>query len=103
LTNFKALLPAGDIGPNQSRAVTLGEHKLLVCRAADDYYVVENRCTHQASALEGGRIRNCHISCPLHGVRFNLETGEPLGTLTRVPLKTYPVRISDGTLEVALD
>ncbi|SVB40266.1 uncharacterized protein METZ01_LOCUS193120 [marine metagenome] len=42
--------------------------------------------------MEKGRIKNGYISCPLHGVRFSLETGEPMGgQLTRVAVRTYEV------------
>ena len=62
-----------------------------------------NRCTHQQQSLDGGRIRRGHISCPLHGVRFNLRTGEPMGQLTRVPLATYDVQVVEGMISVSVD
>jgi len=37
----------------------------------------------------------------LHGVRFDLSTGEPRGTLTRVPVKTYSVRDEDGMIVIS--
>jgi len=72
----------------------------VVTEAGDAVHAVENRCSHQESPLEGGRIRRGHLSCPRHGVRFNLSTGEPLGALTRVPIRTYPVEIVDGFVTV---
>jgi len=96
----KRLLPAADLPINGNLAVRMGEHCLLVCNADGRYHMVENRCSHQESPLEGGRIRRGHLSCPRHGVRFNLSTGEPLGALTRVPIRTYPVEIVDGFVTV---
>ncbi|MBT5209668.1 MAG: ferredoxin, partial [Halieaceae bacterium] len=51
-------------------------------------------------SLAGGRIRRGHVSCPLHGVRFKLSTGEPVGQLTRVALKTFDVQIEAGMIGV---
>ena len=76
---------------------------MLICNAKGAFYAIENQCTHQATELEGGRIRNCHIACPLYGLRFNLETGEPVGTLSRVLVKKFPVRINGSMIEVAVD
>ncbi|MDC0000237.1 Rieske 2Fe-2S domain-containing protein [Porticoccaceae bacterium] len=103
-TTADTLIPATDITDNQTVAVSLEDKNILICKANGDYYAVDNQCTHQRAELTGGRIRNCFLACPLHGVRFDLRTGKPLGELTRVALKTYPVSVADdGNLHLELD
>jgi len=103
-TTADTLIPAIDITDNQTLAVTLEGKNILICKANGDYYAVDNQCTHQRAELSGGRIRNCYLACPLHGVRFDLRTGMPNGELTRVALKTYPVSVAeDGNLHLELD
>ena len=86
----------------EQQRVTINGRKILICRAGGALYAVENRCTHQEAELEGGRIRGCFISCPLHGVRFDLRDGNPMGQLTREALPTFEVRVIDGMIEVAV-
>ena len=102
VTNFHPALADADLANNDSRAVTLNGSKVLVCRAGGELYAVENRCTHQEAEPEGGRIRGCFISFPLHGVRFDLRDGTPMGQLTREALPTYAVRVVDGMIEIAV-
>ena len=103
-TTADTLIPAIDITDNQTLAVTLEGKNILICKANGDYYAVDNQCTHQRAELSGGRLRNCYLACPLHGVRFDLRTGMPNGELTRVALKTYPVSVAeDGNLHLELD
>jgi 3-phenylpropionate/trans-cinnamate dioxygenase ferredoxin subunit len=91
------------LADNKSRPVTVEGRHILVCKANGSFYAVANNCTHQKAELTDGRIKNCFISCPLHGMRFDLRTGVPKGELTNVPLETYLVRISDdGNVELAL-
>ena len=98
------LIPAVDISEKQTVPVTLNGKNILICKANGEFYAVDNQCTHQRAELTGGRIRNCYLACPLHGVRFDLRTGQPLGELTRVPLKTYDVSLADnGNLQLELD
>ncbi|MGB2260782.1 MAG: Rieske (2Fe-2S) protein [Porticoccaceae bacterium] len=98
------LIPAVDISDKQTVPVTLDGKNILICKANGEFYAVDNQCTHQRAELTGGRIRNCYLACPLHGVRFDLRTGQPRGELTRVPLKTYDVSLADnGNLQVELD
>jgi 3-phenylpropionate/trans-cinnamate dioxygenase ferredoxin subunit len=98
------LIPAVDISDKQTVPVTLNGKNILICKANGEFYAVDNQCTHQRAELTGGRIRNCYLACPLHGVRFDLRTGQPLGELTRLPLKTYDVSLADnGNLQLELD
>lgn len=102
MENFQVVFAAAELENNTSRAVEIEGVNVLVCNAGGEFYAVVNQCTHQASPLEGGRIRNCFISCPLHGARFDLRDGSTKGQLTQVPLKTFPVRVVDGQIEVAV-
>lgn len=99
---YEQVMSLDDLPPNSSKAVELNGIDVLVCNAKGDIYAVQNLCTHQRAKLEGGRIRNCFISCPLHGVMFDLKTGIPKGQMTNVPLKTFSTRIVDGMIEVAI-
>lgn len=103
MSQFHPVFPAADLEKNASRTVEVEGRQVLVCNAGGEFYAVQNLCTHQASSLEGGRIRNCFISCPLHGARFDLRDGSTKGALTSQPLETYPVRVVDGTVEVSVD
>ena len=86
---------------NSSEVLELEGESVLLCNSGGSHFAIRNQCTHQNSPLAEGRVRNGFISCPLHGVRFDLSTGEPLGTLTRVPVKTYAVRDEDGMIVIS--
>lgn len=99
--HFHRLFATETLAPNSSKTVEVGGEQILVCNANGEFYAVQHMCTHQRAELEGGRIRNCMISCPLHGARFDLRDGSTKGQLTNISLKTYPVRVVDGFVEVA--
>lgn len=101
MTSYHDTFAAIELENNSNKAITVNGKNILICNSGGDYYAIDNLCTHQRAELEGGRIRNCFISCPLHGVRFNLETGKPMGQMTNIPLTTYPIRVSDtGIIQV---
>ena len=89
---------------NSSKAITIEGQSILLCNSSGQHYAIANQCSHQDSPLEKGRIRNGYISCPLHGVRFSLETGEPMGgQLTRVAVKTYEVVEAETSICIKID
>ena len=104
MANSHTLIPATEIDDNQSVAVSVEGKNILICKANGEYFAVENQCSHQRAELTGGRIRNCFLACPVHGVRFDLRTGKPLGEMTRIPHKTYDISVDEnGNLELDMD
>lgn len=88
--------------PADDKAVAvLGGWHVLVARTETGFHAVNDRCTHQAALLSGGRVRRGAIMCPLHGARFDLADGRCLGAAYR-DLRTFPLRVVDGTIEVAV-
>jgi len=76
---------------------------IVVAHLGDGFHAIENRCTHLNSRLMTSRIyRGRLIACPIHGAYFDLKTGEAKSPPAFRPLRVFPVRISDGTVEVAV-
>ncbi|MBO0877156.1 MAG: bifunctional 3-phenylpropionate/cinnamic acid dioxygenase ferredoxin subunit [Pseudonocardia sp.] len=76
---------------------------IAVFRLADgSVYAIDDTCTHQRASLADGFVEDCKVECPLHAVCFDLRTGEPDGVLTRTPVRTHQVIVSDGQVYVRL-
>lgn len=82
-------------------AVELGQWHALIVRDGGEYFAFNDCCTHQASKLSSGRVRRGTIMCPLHGARFEVKSGRCLGG-GYASLRSFPVRIADGRIEVAV-
>ena len=79
----------------------LGGWHVLVARSESGFFAVNDRCTHQAALISTGRVRRGAVMCPLHGARFDLASGRCIGGAYR-DLRTFPVRVTEGRLEVAV-
>ncbi|MFL7962130.1 MULTISPECIES: Rieske 2Fe-2S domain-containing protein [unclassified Pseudomonas] len=76
-------------------------HSILLCRLQGQVLAVQNRCTHAGSRLDSGLIAEGSIRCPLHGVRFDLHTGQCLNVrLGCAPLKCFATRETGDHIEV---
>jgi len=103
MAKYRTIARVAEVPTNGSKLIVLDGRELLVCNSQDEIHVVENRCSHQDQPLEGGRVRNGYILCPVHGMRFRLDNGEAAGTLTRAPLCVFDSRVLDGEVQVRLD
>jgi nitrite reductase/ring-hydroxylating ferredoxin subunit len=43
-----------------------------------NFFALENACTHEAGPLAEGDIEGHEVTCPWHGGRFDICTGEVL-------------------------
>ncbi len=100
---FHPTVPVDAVAADSSLEVSVAGVSILICNSGGTQFAIQNRCPHQGKPLAGGRVRRGTIACPLHGMRFELGSGKPLGQLTTTPLWVFPTRIVDGVIEVAID
>lgn len=58
-----------------------------------------NQCPHMGLPLETGLVDGVFLTCPGHGFRFDLTTGECL-TVPHVQLQMFPVQVKEGQIWV---
>jgi anthranilate 1,2-dioxygenase ferredoxin component len=97
--SWHPLIAAADFPEEGKLATKLGGWYVLVGKTDEGLFAVNDRCTHQASLLSGGRIRRGAVMCPLHGARFDMASGQCIGGAYR-DLRTFPLRIEGGMIEV---
>jgi len=45
-----------------------------------------------------GRVSGFVVTCPLHGSRFDVRTGQVVGAPARIPVHSYPVAVQGGRI-----
>jgi nitrite reductase/ring-hydroxylating ferredoxin subunit len=75
---------------------------LVICRFRDEYFAVENLCSHALSTFDEGRLRGYRIMCPLHGATFDIRDGSCTGAPASRPIRSFALRLHDGLLQVDL-
>ena len=56
-------------------------------------FAIDDLCSHEDASLSKGSLHGECIKCPLHGSRFDLNTGAALDEPADEAVKTYPVRV----------
>ncbi len=84
-------------------AVRVADRDILICHVREDFFAVENQCSHARSKLENGRLRAHRLVCPLHGAAFDVRDGSAKGKPATLPIRTYPVRVIDNRIEVRIE
>jgi 3-phenylpropionate/trans-cinnamate dioxygenase ferredoxin subunit len=101
--NWIDVAAAGDIAPGDYEIAETDEHVIAVFNVDGELYAIEDVCTHDGEELTGGPVEGDQIICPRHGARFCLRSGKALTAPAYEDLPTYPVRIRDGRIQVAVE
>lgn len=100
--SFVAVASVEEVPAGGKKIVTANGVELLLCNSKDKVFAVRNLCSHAHEALDCGRMKSGWIACPVHGARFDLETGAPMNPPATIPIDTFEVRIVGDTIEVAV-
>ena len=92
-----------EIGVGEVAGVTVGNRSIALYRLDDGLIcATDDLCTHGSACLSDGWLEGGVVECPLHGGRFEVSTGKGLGPPIEADLKTYPVRVDETGIHVAV-
>ncbi len=94
---------ADNIPLREGRCVTVEGREIAIFHLEDRYLTIDNKCPHKGGPLCDGIVSGTKVVCPLHGQRFDLETGMPVLASQPGTLTTYPTRVEHGVVFVDLD
>ena len=91
---------AYDLGPieriplGEGRTFAVADREIAVFRLrGGDVHATQARCPHRDGRLADGLLGGCTLICPLHGYKFDVATGRPIGHDCGV-LTTYRAEIT---------
>jgi nitrite reductase (NADH) small subunit len=86
--------PASAIPFGEGRETLVDGESIAVFRLRNGaVYAIQAQCPHEGGSLAEGVTGGLTVICPIHGRKFNLETGMDLHI--GCSLKTYPVRLCE--------
>ena len=89
---FELICKISDLPANRGKRFLVDETEIALFKIGNKVFAVNNVCPHQHfSFIYDGTIDDGCVTCPLHGWRFELKTGNnPAGGKG---LDSYPVKI----------
>jgi 3-phenylpropionate/trans-cinnamate dioxygenase ferredoxin subunit len=93
----------GDLAPGEYKLVEAGDVDLALFRLHDRYCCIEDLCTHDGGNLVEGDFDGRAVTCPRHGAKFDVCTGEALLLPAVESTPVHAVRVRDGAIEVEVE
>ncbi|MBE3007678.1 Rieske 2Fe-2S domain-containing protein [Microbispora sp. NEAU-D428] len=98
--HFTPVLAERDLTDNRPHRARAGDVDVVLVRADGRIHALENACPHLRGPLSEGWLRDGALTCPWHGSRFELSSGESLNGPASAPAPCFQTRVRDGWIEV---
>ena len=67
-----------------------------------EFFALDNLCTHEEGPLSEGEIEGHEVTCPWHGAKFDIRTGEVLCDPAYEAVGRHNVRVTGSDIEVEI-
>lgn len=91
-----------EVDPGTALKVQREGLTLAVFNVEGAIYVTDDACTHGPGSLSEGYIDGHTVECDFHNGAFDVRTGAVTAPPCLIPLKVYPVTISEGYVEISI-
>lgn len=77
MPEFLPAAKVSEVPDGGMKLVEVDERLVILFRRGDDFYCIDDVCTHDGGTLSDGQCTNeFKIACPRHGAEFDIRTGE---------------------------
>lgn len=95
MSDWEYLAKADEIAPGGRKSVVVDELPALLLRIGEEYFCIEDTCTHDGQAMTDGPVQDHEITCPRHGARFDVRTGKALCMPATEPVQTFELDVRE--------
>lgn len=100
---WQALGALEDFTEGEPVAVVAGEKAVAIFRLGDEVFALHDLCTHGSARLSDGFVEDDCVECPLHQGLFDIRSGAPRCAPVTKAVRSYPIRIVDGKVEIHVE
>ena len=102
MADFVPVAKMDDVPDGGMKQVVVKGDLVGLYRVGESVYAIGDICTHEETYLTEGEFdpEELEVECPLHGSRFNVETGAVRILPATKPEPSYPVKIEGDLILV---
>jgi len=102
MAEFVKVASMNEIAPGQARLVNIKGKEIALFNIEGTFFALENACTHEEGPLAEGEIEGHEVTCPWHGARFDVRTGQVLCAPAYEDAARHNVRVTGTDIEVEI-
>jgi 3-phenylpropionate/trans-cinnamate dioxygenase ferredoxin subunit len=102
MAEFVKAARTDEVPPGQCHLSILKGKEIVLFNIDGEFFALDNLCTHEEGPLCEGEIEGHEVTCPWHGAKFDIRTGDVLQDPAYEAVARYNVRVSGSDIEVEI-
>lgn len=94
MSEFIKAATTSELSAGGKLLVEVDEQLVILFQVGDDYFCLDDVCTHDGGTLSDGEFEGHEIACPRHGAKFDVRCGKAI---------CMPATQNTGSHEVKVD
>ena len=99
---FVSVIEEGEIDSGERIIASFDDFNVVVFNIAGKIFAIGDVCSHDDGPISEGELNEYTVDCPRHGAKFDVRSGKALSAPAFVDIPAYPVRVTDGHIEVGV-
>ena len=91
-----------DIASGQAIAVDSQGQRIAVFNLNGAFHAISDTCTHRGGPLSQGKVEGTTVTCPWHGAKFDILTGNVLSPPAPTGVAAYKVVVEGEDIKIEL-
>lgn len=100
MARFLKVATTDEVAVGEAKLIEIDDKRVALFNLDGAYCALDDTCTHQGGPLSEGFVEEGIVTCPWHGARFNVKTGEVTGPPVRRGVARYNVRVQGKDIEI---
>jgi nitrite reductase/ring-hydroxylating ferredoxin subunit len=102
MAGFRRVAGINDVPDGKRIVVEVDNKRIAVFNVKGIFYAIDSTCPHRGGPLGEGSLHGTRVNCPWHGSQFDVTSGHVLGPPAFTDIKSYPTRVEESSIWVAL-
>jgi nitrite reductase/ring-hydroxylating ferredoxin subunit len=103
MAKFLKVATTSELALGQTKKVEVDGKVIALFNLEGSYHAIDDACPHRGGPLSGGPTDGEVVTCPWHGSKFNVKSGDVLTPPARTGVSSYRVRVSGSDIEIELE
>lgn len=102
MSNFVKVATVSELKPGEGKVVEVNGEQVALFNVDGEFFAISNTCAHRGGPLGEGYLEGDIVTCPWHGWRFNVKTGNN-AIMPNVKVPSYQVKVEGNDVLVSVD
>lgn len=102
MSNFVKVASTSDLKPGENKVVSVDGTDVALFNVEGQFFAISNTCLHRGGPLGEGFLEDDVVTCPWHGWRYNVKTGQN-AMIPTAKVAAYQVKVENDNVLVSLE